>query len=96
VKPEHGAPLPHIAPSRQVLDRRMPLDAGRKGYNASRGNAEVLVDVKDYTQLVGAIVTNLQALETVLRYHSMGPKASEVQFPTVRERDAAPHFSAPC
>jgi hypothetical protein len=46
------------------------------------------VDVKDHTQLVGAIVTNLQALETVLRYHSLGPKAQDVQFPTVVAPDA--------
>jgi hypothetical protein len=64
------------------------LGIGRKGYNASGGNAEVLVEVKDHTQQVGAIVTNLQALETVLRYHSMGPKAREVQFPTVGAPDA--------
>jgi hypothetical protein len=46
------------------------------------------VEVKDHTQLVGAIITNLQALETVLRYHSMGPKARDVQFPTVGAADA--------
>jgi hypothetical protein len=45
------------------------------------------VEVKDHTQLMGAIVTNLQALETVLRYHSMGPKARDVQFPTVGALD---------
>jgi hypothetical protein len=45
------------------------------------------VEVKDHTQLVGAIITNLQALETVLRYHSMGPKARDVQFPTVGAPD---------
>jgi len=36
------------------------------------------VEVKDHGQLVGAIVTNLPALETVLRYHSMGPQARDV------------------
>jgi hypothetical protein len=41
------------------------------------------LEVNDYTHLVGSIITNLQALETVLRYHSLGPKAREVQFPTV-------------
>jgi hypothetical protein len=46
------------------------------------------VDVSDHAQLVGAIITNLQALETVLRYHSMGSKAREVQFPTVGAPDA--------
>jgi hypothetical protein len=46
------------------------------------------VEVKDHTQLVGAIITNLQALETVLRYHSMGPKARDVQFPTAGALDA--------
>jgi hypothetical protein len=45
------------------------------------------VEVKDHTQLVGAIVTNQQSLETVLRYHSMGPKARDVQFPTVGALD---------
>jgi hypothetical protein len=46
------------------------------------------VEVDDYTRLLGAIITNLQALETVLRYHSMGAKAREVQFPRAGERDA--------
>jgi hypothetical protein len=46
------------------------------------------VEVKDHANLVGSIVTNLQALETVLRYYSMGPKAQEVQFPKVGEAEA--------
>jgi hypothetical protein len=45
------------------------------------------LEVNDYTQLVGAIITNLQALETVLRYHSLGPEAREVQFPMVGALD---------
>jgi hypothetical protein len=45
------------------------------------------LEVNEYTQLVGAIITNLQALETVLRYHSLGPKAREVQFPTLGALD---------
>jgi hypothetical protein len=49
---------------------------------------ELFVEVDDYTRLAGAIITNLQALETVLRYHSMGAKAREVQFPKPGERDA--------
>jgi hypothetical protein len=48
------------------------------------------LDVKDHTQLVGAIVTNLQALETVLRYHSLGRKARDVQFPTCQKRIMLP------
>jgi hypothetical protein len=46
------------------------------------------VEVKNHTHLVGSIVTNLQALETVLRYYSMGPKAQEVEFPKVGEPEA--------
>jgi hypothetical protein len=46
------------------------------------------MDANEYTQLVGAIVTNLQALESVLRYFSMGNKAREVEFPKVGTADA--------
>ena len=46
------------------------------------------MDVNEYTQLIGAIVTNLQALESVLRYFSMGHKAKEVEFPKIGTAEA--------
>ena len=46
------------------------------------------MDVNEYTQLIGAIVTNLQALESVLRYFSMGHKAKEVEFPKIGAAEA--------
>ena len=41
------------------------------------------MDIEEYNQLIGAIVTNLQALESVLRYYSMGNKANEVELPKI-------------
>jgi hypothetical protein len=47
------------------------------------------VDWKDHTHQVGGIVTNLQALETVLRYFLLRQKGQQVQFPKVGDTDAA-------
>lgn len=41
------------------------------------------MDVQEYNQLIGAIVTNLQALESVLRYYSIRNKAKEIELPKV-------------
>ncbi len=46
------------------------------------------MEVKDHTQLVGAIVTNLQALETVLRYFLMDPIERAIQFPKGGDTEA--------
>jgi hypothetical protein len=43
---------------------------------------------KDHTHLVGCIVTNLQALETILRYFLLRLHKQEVQFPKVGDADA--------
>jgi hypothetical protein len=43
---------------------------------------------EDHTQWVGGIVTNLQALETVIRYFLLRRRKEEVQFPEVGDRDA--------
>jgi hypothetical protein len=42
----------------------------------------------EHTQGIGGIVTNLLALETVLRYFLMKSKGEEVQFPNVGDREA--------
>jgi hypothetical protein len=46
------------------------------------------MDVSTYTQLLGAIAINLQALESVLRYFSMGDKAREVELPKIGATEA--------
>jgi len=43
---------------------------------------------EDHTQWVGAIVTNLQALETCLRYFLVRHRKQDRQFPKVGDRDA--------
>ena len=43
---------------------------------------------EDHTQWVGAIVTNLQALETCLRYFLVRLRKQDPQFPKVGDRDA--------
>ena len=43
---------------------------------------------EDHTQWVGAIVTNLQALETCLRYFLSRLRKQDPQFPKVGDRDA--------
>jgi hypothetical protein len=47
------------------------------------------VEAKDHTQWVGAIVTNLQALETVLRYFLLIRRGEKPQFPKPGDQDAA-------
>jgi hypothetical protein len=42
---------------------------------------------EDHTQWVGAIVTNLQALETCLRYFLVRLRKQDPQFPKVGDRD---------
>jgi hypothetical protein len=44
------------------------------------------VKAEDHTLWVGAIVTNLQALETVLRYFIAKQKNEDVQFPKVGDQ----------
>jgi hypothetical protein len=44
------------------------------------------VKAEDHTQWVGAIVTNLQALETVLRFFLAKLKKEEVAFPKAGDR----------
>ena len=44
---------------------------------------------KDHTHLVGCIVTNLQALETVLRYFLLRLHKQEPQFPQVGDTDVS-------
>jgi hypothetical protein len=48
----------------------------------------IAMDVNEYNQLIGAIVTNLQALESVLRYFLMRRKAKEVEFPRIGAAEA--------
>jgi hypothetical protein len=49
---------------------------------------EVYLESKDHTQWVGAIVTNLQALETVLRYFLLRLYKQEVHFPKIGDMEA--------
>jgi hypothetical protein len=44
------------------------------------------VKVEEYTQGVGAIITNLLALETVLRYFLAKEKGEDIQFPKVGDK----------
>jgi hypothetical protein len=46
------------------------------------------VEATEHTQGVGGIVTNLLALETVLRYFLLKLNGEEVHFPTVGDREA--------
>jgi hypothetical protein len=46
------------------------------------------LEANDHTQGVGAIVTNLQALETVLRYFLLRLRKQEADFPKVGDRKA--------
>jgi hypothetical protein len=46
------------------------------------------LEAKDHTQWVGAIVTNLQALETVLRYFLLRLYKEELQFPEIGDQEA--------
>jgi GTP diphosphokinase / guanosine-3',5'-bis(diphosphate) 3'-diphosphatase len=50
---------------------------------------EVPLEWKDHTHQVGCIVTNLQALETVLRYFLLRLHKQEAQFPKVADTDAS-------
>ena len=47
------------------------------------------MDWKDHVHQVGCIVTNLQALETVLRRFLMEVHGEKMQFPKVGDKDAA-------
>jgi hypothetical protein len=51
-------------------------------------SGEVPVETKEHTQGIGGIVTNLLALETVLRYFLLKLNGEEVQFPAVDDREA--------
>ena len=44
------------------------------------------MDVKEHTQGVGTVITNLQALETVLRYFLLRMKKQEAHFPKPGDR----------
>lgn len=46
------------------------------------------MEATEHTQGIGGIVTNLLALETVLRYFLLKLNGEEVQFPTVGDREA--------
>ncbi len=46
------------------------------------------MEAKEHTQGVGGIVTNLQALETVLRYFLLRLRKQDVQFPEFGDQDA--------
>jgi hypothetical protein len=46
------------------------------------------VEATEHTQGIGGVVTNLLALETVLRYFLLKLHGEEVQFPTVGDREA--------
>jgi hypothetical protein len=46
------------------------------------------LEVRDHLVLVGSIVTNLQALETVLRYFLLQLKEQKAQFPQVDDKEA--------
>jgi hypothetical protein len=52
-------------------------------------NGEIPLEWKDHTHLVGCIVTNLQALETILRYFLLRLHGQQVQFPKVGDATAA-------
>jgi hypothetical protein len=65
-------------------------EAGRAQMHYNLNNTrEVHLKAEDHTQWVGAIVTNLQALETVLRYFLLKLNKQEVEFPNVGDREAA-------
>jgi hypothetical protein len=49
---------------------------------------EAHLEAKEHTEGVGTIVTNLQALETVLRYFLLRLHGEEVSFPKVGDRKA--------
>jgi hypothetical protein len=49
---------------------------------------EAHLKAEQHTQGVGAIVTNLQALETVLRYFLLRLHRQEPQFPKIGDREA--------
>jgi hypothetical protein len=55
------------------------------GYDTPFGR-EGYVKAEDHTKGVGAIVTNLQALETVLRYFLAKMNNEDIQFPKVRDK----------
>jgi hypothetical protein len=46
------------------------------------------MEAKEHTQWVGAIITNLQALETVLRYFLLRLHGEELEFPTPGDGEA--------
>jgi hypothetical protein len=50
---------------------------------------EARVDWKDHPHLVGCIITNLQALETVLRRFLMEVNGERMEFPKPEDSDAA-------
>jgi hypothetical protein len=64
--------------------------AGRAHHalKATAKSGEVLLEVMEHTQGIGGIVTNLLALETVLRYFLLKLNGEEVQFPNVNDREA--------
>jgi hypothetical protein len=60
-----------------------------RSFNNILEHEEVAMDWKDHTHQVGGIVTNLQALETVLRYFLLRLKRQQLQFPKSGDADAA-------
>jgi hypothetical protein len=58
-----------------------PYAPHEAGYHAT-GGREGDVEVRDHLVLVGSIVMNLQALETVLRYFLLRVSRQDPQFPT--------------
>lgn len=81
-------------------DLRGPASAANSARSGAAGRAaidyggqraegrEITVKAEEHTQWVGAIVTNLQALETVLRYFLVRLRKQDPQFPKVGDRDA--------
>lgn len=47
---------------------------------------------EEHTQGVGAVITNLQALETVIRYFLARRYGQDIQFPKVGEEEAAENY----
>ena len=55
-------------------------------------NSESKMKTEDHTKWVGAIVTNLQALETVLRYFLLTANGQAAEFPKLGAKDTVINF----
>src|ERR1700674_738157 len=66
------------------------LDANVAPHRQTLEHEEVAMDWKDHTYQVGGIVTNLQALEAVLRYFLLRLERQQLQFPKPGDADAGP------